>query len=166
MKIAFKDTSNIEQGGAFEALFYNRVVLPDKRREEMNGKILIEADDDDIPYSWLANNYGLIHWRGLDVFVEAPSSYKTVNVPAWLPQRTYIDENEVEQIHTFDSWGGVVRERLDNTKIVIKITAKGDLTETQMASTVSAIAGNNDFIGMTVGEARALVTGVDYQAPE
>ena len=164
-KIGFK-LSDIKKGGTHEALFYNQVVLQDRPRERKQGYILVEVDDDEINYNFLDAQKDSIVWENVSIFVEVPVSYKTTNVPTWLPNRTFIDEEGVEQIHTLESWGGVVRENLAGTKMIVKLTQFGDVVGSDFDSLVAFINGAGTRVGLSVQEARDLLATSAYNAPE
>jgi hypothetical protein len=90
-----------------------------------------------------------------------------------LPERTWTDEEDVESIHTFETWGDstgaateqtISRKSLDGTMILIDLTVVGDgLVD---ATTISNINGVANTTPLTLGEARTLVQSAAYTTPE
>jgi hypothetical protein len=165
MKIAFK-RADIIKGGKHENLFYNQVLVPERKRERLGGKVLVEIDENEVPFNFLATNKDDFEWENVSIFVEVPVSYKTTNVPTWLPNRAFIDEEGVEQIHTLESWGGVVRENLAGTRMLVKLTLHGDVTGAAFNSLATFINGAGTRIGLSVQEARDLIATAAYTLPE
>ena len=165
MRIGFKK-ADVKTGGQYHDLFYDHVIVEGRRIEKIGSYLAVEVNEDEISYSWLIANAANIKWENLGLYVEAPVSFKTVNVPAWLPHNTYVDENQDTQTHTFESWGGVVRESLDGTKIVLKVTTHGDINASALASLASLVDGNVNLTAMGVVQTRTLTQGVEYTAPE
>jgi hypothetical protein len=64
---------------------------------------------------------------GFDCFVKVPLAKMTDEVPAYLPSRTYTDENEVEQTHTWATWATQRRDppRTDDTHAYVSTRAGG-----------------------------------------
>jgi hypothetical protein len=165
MKIGFKK-ADVRKGGQYEELFYNHVVVEGREIEIVKSYLTISVDEEEIGYAWLVANAVNLGWEDVSIYVEAPASFKTVKVPNWLPDNTYQDEDDNQVDHTFESWGGVVRETLDDTKILLKVTSRGDLSKTQLDSLNSLVSGNPSLTALLVEEARTLVAGVDYVVPE
>lgn len=160
--------AEIENGGQYADL-YRRLELREQfsgdpvTKEVIGGYYAITVPDDLEPtYAWMVANKANIKWRGVDFFVEAPASFANQNVPAWLPNNTYIDENGDEQTHTFDSWGGIVRTSNDASKIIVKITANGDINEGQLTQLATIVNGNAQINGYSTKEVRVLLATPTY----
>lgn len=165
MKLAF-EKDQVVKGALFEDLFYNQVIIPLRRRYSKQGRILVEVDEDQVPFSFLSANKDYLLWEGVSIFVEVPVSYKTTTVPTWLPNRTYLDENDDEQIHNLESWGGVIRENLAGTRMIVKLSQIDDVIGSNFDSLVAFIEGAATRIGMTVKETRDLIATPAYTIPE
>lgn len=161
--------TDVEVGGQYHDQFYKYAVIQDLPRERQGQWIVVDVKGllgTSFTWNWFNNNRANIKWEGLEIWVEAPIAVKDQNVPAWLPNRTYEDEQGQTQIHTFESWGAVSRVSLDNTKALYKITVYGDLDDSQLDSLVTAAAGFSGTL-MLVSEARtAVAQGGDYSPPE
>ena len=161
--IGFK-RNDVEVGGQFFDQFYNKIVLDRTKRRTIGGLLAVEWDG--LTYAQFKAAKDNIKWRNLALFVELPVSFKTSNVPTWLPNRTFIDENDQEQTHTIESWGGIVRENLAGTKMVVRLTKFGDLLGADMDAAIAFIDGAATRTGLMVDEARALVNSAAYTTPE
>lgn len=161
MKLAF-NKSTVEKGGQFENLFYNQAVVPQKRRGKKEGFILVEVDEAEVSFSFLSTNKDSLKWENVAVYVEVPVSYKITNVPTWLPNRTFIDDEGAEQVHTLESWGGVIRENLAGTRMIVKLTQFGDVVGEDFDNLVTFINGDANRIGLTVQETRDLIATAAY----
>ena len=166
MKIGF-NRADVVKGGKHEDLFYNQVLVPERKRERLGGKILVEIDEAEVSFAFLATNKDDFGWKNVGIFVEVPVSYKTTTVPTWLPNRTFLDADTGDtEIHTLESWGGVVRENLAGTKMIVKLTLHGDITETAFDNLVTFVNGAGTRTGMLTKETRDLIATVAYSAPE
>jgi hypothetical protein len=161
MIIGFKK-EDIAQGGKFHNLYQSQVVKKDRYVTDYKGYKVVRVSDELVPLSWLVRNRNDLVWRGLRLYVEVPTSYKTVNIPNWLPNR--LDKND--NIHTLETWGGIVKTSLDGTKMIIKLTTHGDIIGDNFDSLVTFVSGNANIKGMTVLDARELANSINYTAPE
>jgi hypothetical protein len=161
MIIGFKQ-SDVIQGGKFYNLYQTQVVKKDRYVTDYKGYKAVRVSDELVPLSWLVANRNDIKWRGLRLYIEVPSSFKTVNIPSWLPNR--LDENG--NIHTLETWGGIVKTSLDGTKIIVKLTTYGDIIDDDFDKLVTFVSGNANINGMTVLEARDLANTIAYKAVE
>ena len=155
---------DVKVGGQYFDQFYNKIVLDRTKRKTVGGFLAVEWDD--LTYAQFKAAKDNIKWRNLALFVELPVSFKTSTVPTWLPNRTFIDDNDEQQIHTIESWGGIVRENLAGTKMVVRLTKFGDLLGADMDGAISFIDGAATRTGLLVDEARTLLNGAAYSAPE
>ena len=167
--IGFK-RNDVKVGGQYFDQFYNKIVLDRTKRKTVGGFLAVEWDD--LTYAQFKAAKDNIKWRNLALFVELPVSFKTSNVPTWLPNRTYVvsvDEETGEEttaVHTIESWGGIVRENLAGTKMVVRLTKFGDLLGADMDGAIAFIDGAATRTGLLVDEARTLLNGAAYSAPE
>ena len=160
MKIGIK-LIEVKKGGKFENEFYDNVIVLDKPIERKGEYVIIDIPN--IPFAWLNTNKADIKFEPMALYVEAPASFKTVDVPNWLPEFEYADDDGNMINHTFESWG-ISRERLDGTKILIDLTAQGNGVVT--SAMITKILGISNVTPLTASQARTLVQGPEYSTPE
>jgi len=163
-RIGFKRTDVIT-GGQYQDLYYDHIIIPDRRGELVGGYYAIEVDEDEISYNWLVGHMANVKWENLGIFAELPIANKTTPVPNWLPNNTYIDEAGDTQTYTLEEYGQSREDSLDGLKWVFKVTVYGDLKESQLSSLDAALT-NMSGTGLTTAQARNLLNGADYTAPE
>jgi hypothetical protein len=164
MRIGFL-RADVIQGGQYETLYYNNIIIPDRTPEKVGNYFAIDVEEDEISYTWLVNNMANVKWDGIGIFAELPVANKTTPTPAWLPNNTYLDEFSVEQTFTLEEYGMVREDSLDNLKWVFKATVYGDLDESQLTSLDGVITGIGGAIGLLTDQARTLLNGPAYITP-
>jgi len=196
MKIAFEKQDIGANVGQYWQLFYDYIALfspkvirggQNKPPIGNNWRIVDDSPsgsglqlDNDISWSWFSadepdaggnKNYQNLRWEGLGIYVEgAYPALANTNVPAWLPNNTYSDENGDPVQSTFENWGaegnsGVTKISIDNTKCIVKLHLYGDLDAGDIDSLIPAAAGLSATI-MLIKEVRtAIEPGGDYTAP-
>ena len=165
MKIGFLKT-DVKVGGLYHDLFYDNVVVEDRKVENISGYLAVEANEGEINYAWLVAHKDNIKWENLAIYVEMPVAFKTANAPAWLDNNTYTDENGDVQTHTLESYadGPVRNDNLAGTMWVFKVTASKDLTLAQLNQLETFLGNNATATAMLVKETRDLLNGPNYTA--
>ena len=171
MKIGLK-LSDVRKGGKFERVYYNNVLVPGNKIERRGDMVYPDIPDEDVSFAWLVANIDDIDIK-IAVYVEVPISFLDVDVPSWLPENTWTDEDDVVTTHTFKSWGNssgqatedyIARKSLDGTKMVIDLTRIGNgFIDSSMLTSIAAVSSATP---MTVGETRALVKEAAYSVLE
>lgn len=97
--------------------------------------------------------------EGLALWLEMPkTNFETDSVLEGLPNRTYIDENEVEQVHTWESWASdgltgdyTHRENIAGDRVVFGAKPKGSktLSNVEFLPIYAAILGGADIVPHT-----------------
>ena len=164
MNIGFKRT-DVVTGGQYQSLYYDHIIIPDRRGELIGGYYVIEVDEDEISYNWLVSHMANVKWENVGIFVELPIANKSSLTPAWLPNNTYIDENGDTQTYTLEEYGMVREDSLNGLNWVFKSTVYGDLNESQLTSLNTAVT-NMGGTGLTTYQARNLLNGATYTAAE
>lgn len=92
--------------------------------------------------------------EGLELYLEmTKTDFENNEVLAGLPNRTYLDENEVEQVHTWKSWATddiqyTFRENVAGDRVVFSARPKGQnsLSNLEFLPIYGAVQGGADIV--------------------
>ena len=146
MDIGYKFSGIKAPDGPIHDWFYNEIILKEPWKIKRQGQVvwITEMSPASIA-TWAnlwANKDHIAGHRGLLLFIELPWANKSTPVPAYLPNRTYLDEQEppVEQVHTMETWIENI-DAIAQDKFMVHVTAFRDLTGPEIVSLEGDISG-------------------------